>query len=229
MGNIYSAQNDDRTTLLMKGLDDIVEKINPRDTGHWEQVKSDSRRLLMVWKACEDDNVDTPGIMMSQIMESIEEFSGGIPELLITEAPAPAPAPAIQHIPQKAVFQSPVLRAAPPPVQVNPEHTVVVLHKEGSVEEEIEEEEEEEEFEMEEAEEEVEEEEEEEVIEPEEEQVEEAEEEEGMEVEKFMHRGRNYWIDTKTKKLYAIEGEDDVGDEVGIVINGKPVFVAAAA
>ncbi len=79
----------------------------------------------------------------------------------------------------------------------------------------------------EEVEEEVEEEEEEEVVEPEEEEVEEeeADEEEGMEVEKKIFRGRAYWLDVKTNKLYTVVGDDDVGDEVGKIVDGRPVFL----
>jgi hypothetical protein len=72
----------------------------------------------------------------------------------------------------------------------------------------------------------VEEEVEEEVVEPEEEVVEE-EEEEGMEVEKYFHRGRSYWRDTNSDKLYAVIDGDEVGDEVGALIGGKPQFLAA--
>lgn len=53
------------------------------------------------------------------------------------------------------------------------------------------------------------------------------EEEEGLEVEKRIIRGRPYWVDVNTNKLYAVIGDDDVGDEVGAIINGKPVFKAA--
>lgn len=73
-------------------------------------------------------------------------------------------------------------------------------------------------------------EEEEEVVEPEEEEAEEEEEDAGMEVEQVMIRGRTYWKDTNTNKLYAVvrgeDGEDDVGDEVGVLENGKPKFLA---
>jgi hypothetical protein len=60
-----------------------------------------------------------------------------------------------------------------------------------------------------------------------EEEAEEEVEEEGMEVEKRVIRGRPYWIDINTNKLYAVIGDDDVGDEVGAIINGKSVFRAA--
>jgi hypothetical protein len=61
--------------------------------------------------------------------------------------------------------------------------------------------------------------------EAEEEQEEEQEEEEGMEVEPIKIKGKNYWIDTATHKLYAVVGEDDVGDEVGAIVAGKAVFL----
>jgi hypothetical protein len=53
------------------------------------------------------------------------------------------------------------------------------------------------------------------------------EEEEGMEVEVRTIRGKKYWYEAKTKKLYAIVGDDDVGEEVGILLaNGTPVMIA---
>ena len=66
----------------------------------------------------------------------------------------------------------------------------------------------------------------EEVVEPEEEEAEE-EEEEGLEVEQVTIRGRTYWLDSNTKKLYANLEGDEVGDEVGAMVNGKPLFLAA--
>jgi hypothetical protein len=71
--------------------------------------------------------------------------------------------------------------------------------------------------------------EEEEVVEPEaeEEEIEvEEEEEAGMEVEQIFIRGRAYWLETNTQKLYAVTSDDDVGDEVGKMVNGKPLFLA---
>jgi len=53
-------------------------------------------------------------------------------------------------------------------------------------------------------------------------------EEEGMEVEVRTIRGKKYWYEAKTRKLFAIEGEDDVGDEVGILLaNGTPVLLVS--
>jgi len=47
-----------------------------------------------------------------------------------------------------------------------------------------------------------------------------------MEVEQVTIRGRTYWIDTNSNKLYANAAGDEVGDEVGAMVNGKPVFLA---
>lgn len=55
----------------------------------------------------------------------------------------------------------------------------------------------------------------------------EEEEEEGMEVEKRTIRGRDYWLEVNTNKLYAVIDDDDVGDEVGAIVNGRPVFISA--
>lgn len=67
--------------------------------------------------------------------------------------------------------------------------------------------------------------EEEEVVEPaEEEEVE--EEDSGMNVEQVMIRGRAYWLEVDTKKLYAVVGDDDLGDEIGEMVDGKPRFYA---
>jgi hypothetical protein len=62
--------------------------------------------------------------------------------------------------------------------------------------------------------------------EEEEEEEEDEDEDEGMEVEKRKIRGVYYWFEAKTNKLYAVEDEDDVGDEVGAIVNGKPVMLA---
>ena len=64
--------------------------------------------------------------------------------------------------------------------------------------------------------------------EEEEEQEEEEEEEEqeaDMEVEQIFIRGRSYWLDANTQTLYANNNED-IGDEVGAMVNGKPVFLS---
>jgi hypothetical protein len=62
--------------------------------------------------------------------------------------------------------------------------------------------------------------------EAEEEEAEEVEEaEEALEVEQMFIRGRSYWVDVNTKKLYA-DVNEEVGDEIGALVNGKPVFLS---
>jgi len=143
----------------------------------------------------------------------------------------PVPVPVVKVV---APVAAPVKPPALPTLVVEEKPSTIshVLDYEEEEEEVETTEEEEEEVEEEEVEEEVEEEEtteEEEVEEAVEEEVtEEEEEEEGMEVEKKIFRGRAYWLDVKTNKLYTVVGDDDVGDEVGKFVEGRPVFLAAA-
>ena len=90
-------------------------------------------------------------------------------------------------------------------------------------EEEVEEEEEEEEVEQEEEEEEVEEVEQEEEEEEEVEQEEEEEEDE-EEVEEVIINGKSYFTNNKINGTIYVNDNDDVGDEVGKYVNGKPKF-----
>lgn len=63
-----------------------------------------------------------------------------------------------------------------------------------------------------------------EVLEP----ADEDDEEEGMSVEQITIRGRTYWRDTDTDDLYAVVGDDDVGDKVGQLVNGVARFLPVA-
>ena len=154
---------------------------------------------------------------------------------VVQKAPAPVPAPAVPVV-QKASAHAPavpVVQKAAAPATVVQKAQEEEEEEEEEVEEEVEEEEVEEEEveEVEEEEEEVVEEEvvEEEVVEEEVEEVEEEvveEEEEGLEVEQITIRGRTYWLDANSNKLYANAEGDEVGDEVGAMVNGKPLFLA---
>jgi hypothetical protein len=160
-------------------------------------------------------------------------------------APAPAPAPATVVAAPKPVVSppastvkvaepvaaptpSPVTKSVPAPVEEEGE-----ADEDDVTEEEVEQEEEEEEQE--------------EVVEPEaaeeeeadkgdaateeeeEEQAEEAEEEEEPEgVLKKVFRGRTYWMGETSGTLYTYHGdEEDVGEEVGKVVDGRAVFLTA--
>jgi hypothetical protein len=260
ISRVYSSQDAGRTELLQTGIDEIVTVVSPGSPMQWRTVKSDTERLLRVWSAKEGDSDvarvvagEIAGLLddLSTVAPAPAPAPDRIahvmpyPSLVVVDAPAPAPAPPI-------ILSSPVVFT----VTKEDGDDVVSLSSEEAEEEEVaeeeaeeevaaaseseaeEEEEEEEEHEAE-AEEEEEEEpeaeeevaEEEEVVEPEEEpEAAEEEEEAGMEVEQVMIRGRTYWKDTNTNKLYAVirgeDGEDDVGDEVGVLENGKPRFLA---
>ena len=50
-----------------------------------------------------------------------------------------------------------------------------------------------------------------------------------MEVQQIHIRGKPFWLDATSNKIYAVTGEDDVGDHVGDLVNGKPRMLAAVA
>jgi len=198
---------------------------NPDSPQDWCQVKNDSERLLKVWRASEGVGQNTAVNEVSeQLLDLLQELSTVTPVLVVSDR--------IVHIhsdefPYEEEEEEETL-STPPKVnrvlmpELVDQPTVIVMKEE---EEEAEEEEEEEE--AEEEEEEVEEEEEEEVEEEEEEvEEEEEEEEEGMEVEQVFIRGRTYWLESKTNKLFLNAAGDEVGDEIGEMVDGKPRFLA---
>ncbi len=256
ISRVYSSQDAGRTELLQTGIDEIVTVVSPGSPMQWRTVKSDTERLLRVWSAKEGDS-DVARVVAGEIAGLLDDLSAAP---AAEPAPAPVTIPdRIAHVmpyPSLVVVDAP---APAPPIILSSPVVFTVTKEDGddvaslsSDEEEAEAEEEaaaseseEEEAEEEVAEEEaavsepeveveveveVEEEAEEEVVEPEEEEAAEEEEEAGMEVEQVMIRGRTYWKDTNTNKLYAVirgeDGEDDVGDEVGVLENGKPRFLA---
>jgi hypothetical protein len=251
IGRIYSAKDEggSRTELLQSGLNEIMTVIGPKDSKGWATVTADSERLLHIWVAKESDStaaavstqlvnllkelasheeeVEHPALIVSETRSQpdIIRHSGGFMDSLAPVSSFPLPVSSFP-LPVSSTLSFPVAsRFVPEPIS-----SVLVETKEDLEEEDVREinivnEEKVEEEEV--VEEEVEEvEEEEEVVEPEEEEVEE-EEEEGMEVEKYFHRGRSYWRDTNSDKLYAVIDGDEVGDEVGALVGGKPQFLAA--
>jgi hypothetical protein len=175
---------------------------------------------------------------MEQIMGALADYASAtadeLPTLVIAEkpvvsAPAPAPVPVAPPTPTSITTPAPAPDAPPTPHIIESkdskdddtnvvEGEVVESDEEGA--EAVDEDEGEGEVVTEADDDAVES-----VVEPEAEE-EEAEEEEGMEVDKVVIRGRSYWMDTNSKKLYAVVGDDDVGDEVGAIVNGKAVFLA---
>jgi hypothetical protein len=159
------------------------------------------------------------------------------PVLIIKETtptPTPTPTPAPTPTPTPTPTPAPTPAAVPTPVvapAATPAPAPAAVEEVEEEEEEVEVEEEEEEASVAPSEDEgiaasVVEPEEEEEVEEEEDEEEAEEEEAGMEVEKIHIRGRAYWLETNTKKIYAIIDDDDVGDEVGEMSGMKPVFYA---
>lgn len=228
-GAIYAANQEGRTALLEKGLYEIVGGIQPTNADQWNLVKTDSERLLKVWFSKEKEQGPAADEVVSQLLDLLKELATPPPPTLLI---ADVKADKITHIhdfPQRRL-PTPVPTHVPTPVSVHVQKEVPLVQ----VIEEVEVEESEEEVVIEESEEEVIEEESEEEAEAEEEEaeeeaeeeVEEEAEEEGMEVEQIFIRGRTYWLDSNTQQLYANAEGDEVGEEVGKMVDGKPVFLS---
>jgi len=234
IGKIYSSNSAD---LLQSGLREIAEA----SVGQWDLIKKDSERLLTVWCALEDDSYSR--VVVDQIMDILNEFaSASTVNIVLTRPPQPiSPSPTlvvsekIAHVSSINMKSESESEDEVEEEEDEEEKKVVVcsVEKEDEPDEdedatvdvvEPEEDEEPEEEEEEEAEDD-EEPEEEKVVEPDAEE-EEVEDEEAMEVEQVTIRGRAYWLDSNTNKLYANAADDEVGDEVGAMVNGKPVFLA---
>jgi hypothetical protein len=228
-GSIYDAAKEARTGLLMSSLDDIVEKINPHEAADWHKVRHDTQRVLKVWLSREQTHAAQ--MLADQLMDSLAEFSEGPVTAVVAAAPA---------LPHLEIVEKPAATLLTKQIETDSiddasdEDEVLV----ASDDEEDEASEDEEpapavnkpapapEAEAEDDDED-EDEGDEEVLEPEADADATAEdEEEGMEVEKRTIRGRDYWIDVNTQKLYAVIDDDDVGDEVGAIVNGRPVFLS---
>jgi hypothetical protein len=252
ISRVYSSQEAGRTELLQAGIDEIVTVIAPVNAVQWKTVKADTERLLHIWSVKEGGN-PAASTVVAEITSILEELGAAAPVADRIAHVMPFPSIVVQEK-MSPIISAPLM--APAPVGSVMPFPVVVEDAIDSEEEEEDDAEEvlsvasvsEEESEVAEPDEEIvvvkeevasvveaeaeaEEEEEEEVVEPEPEEEEEEEEEEaGMEVEQVMIRGRAYWKDTNTNKLYAVvrgeDGEDDVGDEVGVLENGKPRFLA---
>jgi hypothetical protein len=227
--------------LLQTGLDEIVAIVGPNGAESWNTVGADSERLLKVWVAKESDDPAALEVAQ-QLTDILWELSADSsapaspltpPRLVIKEPAPPVNTPAlpqvadtIRHV-QPFSLSTPVATVEIKEVTVVEEASVIESDEEESVKQ-IDEasvaasEEEEEEEAASVADEEVEEEDE--VLEPPAD-AEEEEEEEGMSVEQITIRGRTYWRDTDTDDLYAVVGEDDVGDKVGQIVNGVARFL----
>ena len=243
LSKIFEAEHHERTSCLKNGLDEILSVINPMTPGEWQQVKKDSERLLKVWLGRSTGQGTYE--LMTEIVDALADNAtpagvipaagtpAGTPVLIITEKVEQPKTDPITHIPSYAMPPRSLPLSFPLKKAEEEEEAEEEDEEAEEEEEEVEEDEEVEEEEEEvEEDEEVEEEEEEVVVEKVEEaeeaveEAEEAEEEEGLEVEKKIIRGRSYWMDVKTNDLYAITDDDEVGDQVGTIKDGKPVFLS---
>jgi hypothetical protein len=246
IGRIYASAPDGRTNLLQTGLDEIVTVQSPTSAKEWNTVGIDSERLLRVWVAKETDPAAAE--VASQLVDILYELAeegavtpppaaaaAAAPALVVHETAAPPP-PVSDKIVHVNTFTDAFSDASsiaeeeeevvvPLPLPPAPKKVPVVAAIAAAVVE-TETEEEAEEVAEEEEEEEVEEEAEETEETEETEEAEEEEEEAGMEVEQIFIRGRSYWLDANTKKMYAVIDGDEVGDEVGAMVDGKPRFLS---
>jgi hypothetical protein len=141
--------------------------------------------------------------------------AASLPPTPVTTAP-PTPAATAPPTPVTTAAPTPVTTAPPTPVLTSiPAPSALMEVDEPEPELEAEEEPEAEEESGSEA-----------TAEPEEteEAEEEEEEEEGVELDPITIRGRSYWIDRASGKLYAVIDDDEVGDEVGEVKSGRVSF-----
>jgi hypothetical protein len=214
LGRIYASEEG----ALQRGLDEIMSGIKPVTSDDWNIVKKDSERLLHVW------NVKENGAIATEMMRQIRDMLGELSKETVAESIRLEVTDKVTHIDGFREIMVPVQRSVIHPVvhvqkPAEAEVKTVQIHirEVEELEEEAEEvlpEEEEEEIE-------------EEVVEPTEEEEEEEEAEEGgLEVEQYVSRGRTYWLDVKTQDLYANLEGDEVGDHIGALVNGKPVFLA---
>ena len=204
--SIYIANDTaDRTNTLRDGLLAIADC-----SDDWATVRNDADRMLRVWSSKETDPA------AQEVVAQILHVLGDMRRLSSDSAPAPAPAPTlISHV-------GPVGFSSVPITQLPDTPRIIISETESHEDED--EEEEEEKMEVDDEEEEVEEEEE------ETEEEEDEDSEAGNEVEKRVVRGRTYYFDSNTNKLYAVLADDEVGDEVGILLaNGAPVFLTGKA
>jgi hypothetical protein len=218
IGRIYAAPDGTRTELLQTGLDQIVSVVGPTNTATWNMVGADSDRLLKIWVAKEKDEAAVT--VAQQIGDLLRELADApaveiIPSLTVADVVSHVPEPVVVScIPEPVVIASPDTRKVHAVVP-----TTEVKKPEPEPEEEYEVEEEEDgskppsDDEGE-------------VLEPEAEADgdDEEEEEVGMEVEQITIRGRTWWLEVNTQKIYAVVDGDDVGDEMGEMVAGKPRF-----
>lgn len=217
---IYSAQDStSRTALMQEALNGVMTTLAPSTNSDWEVVLNDVRRLLNVWEAKETDTVARCVVL--QIEDMLKEFSQITkvsPKLMISET---VRTPVISHVEDHMTENDEMSSVSDDKVAVeeSDEEEAPEPEEEETLEEEVSEEEAPEPDVAEDEEEEDTDPEPEESVDDKEASEEEAEAE--MEVEQITVRGKTYWHDAASGKLFAVIEDDEVGDEIGILVNGK--------
>ena len=206
ISRVYAATTDS-AAVLEKGLDEIVACAAPADADAWNKVGTDSERLLTVWAAREKD--PAARVLADQLIGALYEFAEAEDEVKADAAPvAPPPTPAlvitepdkIAHVPSTVLTLADTASEASEEAEAEAE--VDESASEASEEADADEEEEAEVDES--------------ASEAEGEgEVADSDDEVGLEVEQVFYRGRPYWLESNTKQLFAVLGEEDVGDEIG--------------
>jgi hypothetical protein len=237
IGRIYAAPEGTRTELLQTGLDQIVSVVGPTNAAAWTVVSADSDRLLKVWVAKErEHNEFASTAVAEQLVDMLRELASapGIcyESPILCDAPTPDSKPMVlaavveapKLIVEEIVNAKPIVAETKKPDVAETKKPVIELPATIAH---VDEDEEEYEIEEEDSSSKPPTDDEGEVLEPEGDDDEEEEEEEvGMEVEQIMIRGRAWWLEVNTQKIYAVIDGDDVGDEVGEMVGGKPRFYA---
>jgi len=78
IGNVYKSSEDERTDVLMAGLDAIVRTCKPETPSQWDVVRADSDRLCKVWSVKECQR-PLAGVVVCQIMDILNELSNTSP------------------------------------------------------------------------------------------------------------------------------------------------------
>jgi hypothetical protein len=240
IGRIYAAPEGTRTELLQTGLDQIVSVVGPTNADAWTVVSADSDRLLKVWVAKEREHNEVASTAVAeQLGDMLRELASAPdvfyepPVSVLCDKPTPdakpnmlaavveAPKLVVEDVAPKPVFpetKNPIPETKKPIVEV----PAIIAHVEDDDEEKYEVEEEEDNSSKPPTDDEGE------VLEPDADDADAADEEEeaGMEVEQIMIRGRAWWLEVNTQKIYAVIDGDDVGDEMGEMVSGKPRFYA---
>ena len=230
--SIYAANSENRTALLHTGLNEIVVGISPTCPNDWSKVRTDSQILLTIWTTKEANSAALE--VQNQLMTFLEsQISIPSPTLHISETRVDK----IHYEYEYDDVHEKIHKVGFPPVVVVekedderlPQDEEEEADDDAEVDDEVAEAEaddaevddevEADEVDADEAEAEAEADEAEADAEAEEE-----EDDDGVEVNLITIRNRKYWLDSDNK-LYANAEGDEVGEEVGAMINGKPVFL----